>query len=128
MAEYYVDRMALHKNPTGILLRAKDRTTGKWASVDIAHIETESLLRWIREKEGKFPGYTERLVFLLVGKEHPGTVSGPDYAEPEPMLKECPACEGRGVAPGDPSDPTYNDATGDSDCRVCQGSGTIEKE
>ena len=49
---------------TGIFVRAK--FNGHWLSVDIAHLDKESLLEWLRSRGGKNP-WAEDTVGLLLG-------------------------------------------------------------
>jgi hypothetical protein len=50
--------------PTGILVRA--RAAGCWASVDIATLDRDSLLRWLRSRGGENL-LAENCVLLLLG-------------------------------------------------------------
>jgi hypothetical protein len=49
---------------TGIYVRAK--VDNKWKSVDIAQLDKESLLRWLRSRDGDNP-WAEDVVGILLG-------------------------------------------------------------
>lgn len=58
------DRLAL--GPTGIYVRAL--LDGHYESVDIAHLERESLQAWLRSRGGE-NSWAETVVMLLLGHE-----------------------------------------------------------
>ena len=66
MTELNVDssRYDSENDPTGIFVRAK--FNGHWLSVDIAHLDKESLLEWLRSRGGKNP-WAEDTVGILLG-------------------------------------------------------------
>ena len=65
MDELKLDPNRLDLPETGIYIRAKDEA-GKWGSHDIAHLDRESLLRWLRSRGGSNP-WAENVVAILLG-------------------------------------------------------------
>jgi len=52
---------------TGIYVRARG-SDGSWGSFDIAHLEKDSLQRWLRSRGGNNP-WAESVVYTLLGYE-----------------------------------------------------------
>jgi hypothetical protein len=63
---------------TGVYVRAIDHN-GKWASVDVATLDEDSLLRWLRSRDGDNM-LAENMVGILLGhgQLHPPTPEQPD--------------------------------------------------
>lgn len=59
---------------TGIFVRAQDNN-GKWHSADIAHLDKDSLLVWLRSRGGD-NALAENTVGLLLGHGHLRDVGG----------------------------------------------------
>lgn len=59
------DRAACYRE-IGIPVRALD--DGKWVTTDIAHLDRESLLSWLRSRGGDNP-WAENVVLILLGHE-----------------------------------------------------------
>lgn len=57
----------IHNPETGILVRAQ-WPNGTWDSIDIAHLEPQSLANWLRSRGGSNP-WAESVVGLLLGHE-----------------------------------------------------------
>jgi hypothetical protein len=53
---------------TGILVRARSNTTGKFGNFDIAELNSDSLLRWLRSSGGKNL-WAENTVALILGHQ-----------------------------------------------------------
>lgn len=51
---------------TGIFVRAKHPVTGDWDSVDIARLDKESLIYWLRSRGGDNK-FAENVVCVLLG-------------------------------------------------------------
>lgn len=68
---------------TGIYVRAQ-RPDGTWDDADIAELDADSLLTWLRSRGGSNP-WAEQVVLILLG--HPRLAElrdpPPDNAEPE---------------------------------------------
>lgn len=62
--ELKVDSKRLKQFETGIFVRAT--LDGKWGSYDIADLEKESLLDWLRSRGGDNP-WAEDVVGILLG-------------------------------------------------------------
>lgn len=54
-----------HYGETGILVRAK-MPDERWGNADIADLDAESLLRWLRSRGGE-NGWAEAVVYMLLG-------------------------------------------------------------
>lgn len=67
--DYLVDPSRLDEWGTGIYIRA--RHGEKWGSHDLAHLDRDSVTRWLRRDEGT----AERVVLLLLFGP-PGKVAG----------------------------------------------------
>jgi hypothetical protein len=64
--ELRADRQRCHDFVgAGILVRAIN-VNGLWDNIDIAHLDAESLLTWLRSRGGA-NDYAEQVVFLLLG-------------------------------------------------------------
>lgn len=61
-----VDRKRLDGPECGILIRA--RVAGVWCPTDLAHLDRESVLRWLRSGGGSNP-LAENCVLVLLGHE-----------------------------------------------------------
>lgn len=66
MEDLKVDPQRLDFGETGIFIRA--RAAGCWCSADIAHIDRDSLLRWLRSRGGDNK-LAENCVLILLGHE-----------------------------------------------------------
>jgi hypothetical protein len=68
MQELKVDPKRYRKfGETGIFIRAT--LEGKWKSVDIADLDKESLLAWLKSRDGNNK-YAEDVVGILLGHGH----------------------------------------------------------
>lgn len=65
MIDLQVDETRLGFGPTGIFVRAKN-SEGRWDSVDIAELDKESLLVWLKSRGGDNP-WAESTVLILLG-------------------------------------------------------------
>ena len=65
MKELFIDPERIELPETGIYIRSKDMT-GKWSSVDIAHLKRDSLLDWLRSRGGDNL-LAENTLLLLLG-------------------------------------------------------------
>ena len=66
-AEEIKSRIGEQLPETGIYVRAK--RDGKWESVDISELTAESLLQWLRSRDGDNP-WAEDVVGILLGHGH----------------------------------------------------------
>ena len=62
------ERLAAGEPETGIFVRAQV-PGGKWDSVDIAQLDAESLLEWLRSRDGD-NSLAENVVGILLGHGH----------------------------------------------------------
>lgn len=62
------DREGEQEQGTGIYVRAQD-SHGKWINADIAQLDPESLLIWLRSRDGNNP-WAEDVVGILLGHGH----------------------------------------------------------
>jgi hypothetical protein len=54
------------ESPTGIFIRAKDPESGRFKTGDIYYLTSESLLAWLRSRDGNNP-WAENTVGMLLG-------------------------------------------------------------
>lgn len=61
---------------TGLYVRAQD--AGRWVTADLADLDTDSLMRWLRSRGGENP-WAEATVLMLLG--HDPTVKGEGFTD-----------------------------------------------
>lgn len=62
-ADYVVDPARLPENKTGIYVRAM--LNGRWGTHDIAHLNTDSLWRWLHSRDNA--DWPSNVVLVLLG-------------------------------------------------------------
>lgn len=73
-----LERVKKGFHETGIFVRAQDKD-GSWHTTDIAHLDSKSLITWLRSRGGKNE-WAEETVGILLGHGHGIT----DHAIPNP--------------------------------------------